>query len=554
MLIYHEVDGMNKYIFRRTKKIITLCMGVVLMLSLIPLGVSAVDYQEYRADGQIERVIVHEADGSAYLDTVLTRGQMASLIVYAFDMTQVGSLELFSDIDESEQYYREIAIAVGEGVFLGDCNGRMRPNDPITRQEAAVALCKVLNLTRNDAWNDSFADADEIALWARDSVGALVRAGVMNAYEDNTFRPQAEMRYGEMRSILYNLSEGKAAGEESGSTIPVQLVQDTTLMDGNSVGCEEEIAVIYGNVIIAGAGVALKNVHITGNIIIEGGRRTGEIQFLGVVVEGAVIVANGKGDTITIDNTTLQKTWLNEIIVRNADTILNVQRGAVAKTTFEDAGRIHIGGKCEVATVVIDTDKEVLVAGKAPDILIMSEANISLSGAKVEILTIAEEAEGSSVRVAPQSFVALAEVHAASVFDGQGTIDVMDARVLGVQTNIQPRKNIGEEITVVEMGFESKTPSIISALETVEFDEAENQFKVFLRLNFVPSGLNEHNFVVRVSGKPELTDLVLQVERVGGGIICLYIDAAEFGAIETITIEALANPKGLVEDILFQKI
>jgi len=67
------------------------------------------------------------------------------------------------------------------GYVKGYADGTFQPNQPITRQEAAVIVASLLRLEPTDEEIvRQFRDAGDIAAWSRKAVAALVELGYMN--------------------------------------------------------------------------------------------------------------------------------------------------------------------------------------------------------------------------------------------------------------------------------------------------------------------------------------------------------------------------------------
>ncbi len=115
-------------------------------------------------------------------------------------LNEHGRLEaVFTDTDDfdvTDAYYLGIIQGRGEGIF--------DPDASISRQEAAVLLLNTYKsyggVLPEDIPALSFADAEQIAPWARDSVAILSDWGIMNGLPDGTFAPDAP--YTREQSIL----------------------------------------------------------------------------------------------------------------------------------------------------------------------------------------------------------------------------------------------------------------------------------------------------------------------------------------------------------------
>ena len=51
----------------------------------------------------------------------------------------------FPDVKETSYYEPFIDKASNEGIMIGDDKGNFRPNDALTRAEAAVIVCRLLH-------------------------------------------------------------------------------------------------------------------------------------------------------------------------------------------------------------------------------------------------------------------------------------------------------------------------------------------------------------------------------------------------------------------------
>lgn len=129
----------------------------------------------------------------------ITRAEFVKVLNKVFKFNTVGS-ENFKDVDESAWYYKDICIGAKAGYINGYEDGTFRPENPITREEAAKIIAKVMNL-KGDGYID-FNDSEEISNWAKEYVDALSDNKIINGYEDNTFRPNQNITRAETVSIL----------------------------------------------------------------------------------------------------------------------------------------------------------------------------------------------------------------------------------------------------------------------------------------------------------------------------------------------------------------
>ena len=129
----------------------------------------------------------------------ITRAEFVRIVNKVFNFTEQGK-ENFKDIEIGAWYYADICIGVNAGYINGYEDGTFRPNEAITREEAASIISTITNLYGNS--NLKFVDDNKIASWAKSSVYALAEAKIMTGYEDNTFRPKNKITRAEAVATL----------------------------------------------------------------------------------------------------------------------------------------------------------------------------------------------------------------------------------------------------------------------------------------------------------------------------------------------------------------
>lgn len=80
------------------------------------------------------------------------------------------------------------------GIIKGKSETEFAPSDSLTREEAAVILCRLINKIYPD-WNATaqyfdFADSGQISDWAMNDIQAICNMGIMQGVGDNRFAPK----------------------------------------------------------------------------------------------------------------------------------------------------------------------------------------------------------------------------------------------------------------------------------------------------------------------------------------------------------------------------
>ena len=127
-------------------------------------------------------------------------------------------------------------IAGTLGFVRGDGNGCFRPQDPMTRQEAAVLLMNIyqfysriqaMDSTTNEEKETEnylfgkYSDADTISAWAMDSAEQLTRWNVIRGVENDCFRPQAACTREQCCAAFLRLSDNAPASREKRNIKPL---------------------------------------------------------------------------------------------------------------------------------------------------------------------------------------------------------------------------------------------------------------------------------------------------------------------------------------------
>ncbi|MBE6997689.1 MAG: hypothetical protein E7427_05920 [Ruminococcaceae bacterium] len=120
----------------------------------------------------------------------------------------------FSDVDDGAWYAPAVRWAAGAGIALGYPDGTFRPERTVTRQELAVLLCRAAGADLDGAEGalPEYADAQDIAPWARPAVQWLTQRGVLTGRGGGVFAPAQAATRAEMCAVLARLDA--AGGEE----------------------------------------------------------------------------------------------------------------------------------------------------------------------------------------------------------------------------------------------------------------------------------------------------------------------------------------------------
>lgn len=143
-------------------------------------------------------------DGSFRPEQAVTRGEFAKLAVCAFGISLENGQGRFSDVSEEAWYAEYVSAAAAAGLVQGD-GGRFSPEEPVTRQDAAVILYRYLKaLGREFQAGGQYTDQDEISDYAREAVAALSGEKLLSGF-DGAFHPAEPATRAMTAKMLYEI-------------------------------------------------------------------------------------------------------------------------------------------------------------------------------------------------------------------------------------------------------------------------------------------------------------------------------------------------------------
>ena len=145
-------------------------------------------------------------DGSFKPEHNITRAEFAKIIVSASNKYDYSATSSFTDVSEKDWYYTYVASAYKNGYITGYPDGSFRPDDNITRADICTivgrATGKILLAPGISA--KSFSDMEQIPEYAINCVVALTGDGIVNGYNDGSFRPRAYATRAQTAKIIYS--------------------------------------------------------------------------------------------------------------------------------------------------------------------------------------------------------------------------------------------------------------------------------------------------------------------------------------------------------------
>lgn len=277
-------------------------MGLIgaMLLSTNAFAAVPSDFSDFPTDWSapamthaVQNGLLNGSDGKILPKGLLTRAQMATMVNRAFASSAKASLTGFTDMVPGVWHYDEMAKAVRMGVFQG-ANGKLSPNDPITREQAFAVLARAFGLADGKASSlDKFSDGAQVSSWAKGAVAALVEQGYVSG-ADGALNPQSYITRAEFAQVMDALVAAYADQDLKDQTVEGNLI----LRSNNTL----ENVTVKGDLILADgvSAASLKNVTVTGRLVVRGG--TDGVKLTKSTAKGGIQLANPNGTPkLTVD-------------------------------------------------------------------------------------------------------------------------------------------------------------------------------------------------------------------------------------------------------------
>lgn len=259
-------------------------------------------------------------DGTFRPNQSVTRGQAAKMLAQALNLNTTNpNNPRFSDIPPNHGFYRYIAALANAGIINGYSDQTFRPNEPITRNQMAKILTLGYKFQQSTKLTHDFRDVAE-SNPNRYYIQTLYDLGITKGTTQITYSPYGSVTRGQLATFIYRA--------ENTSADAVKPVKEIGSVSGSSVyinGIAYRVDASLRDIINETNAAALKGAHIEGQII---GETLKSISSLTINAQGnqnRVLVFDGNsstfaGELVIQGNYVRFKNWTVTGPVRIAET------------------------------------------------------------------------------------------------------------------------------------------------------------------------------------------------------------------------------------------
>lgn len=371
-------------------------------------------------------VMKGDANGELHGERAITRAEFVAMLNRAFGYQEMGA-NPFTDVPDNAWYADDIRIAYKTGYFQGTSATTASPNALVTREQAVALVGRSLRLKNTPGSTQDYQDGKRISTWSRGIVRQATDMGIINGYADGTFRPQEPITRGQAASVLsraigtlVNRSGEQDVGNVYGNlTITAPGVTlNNTIVTGNlyltgGIGLDDVVlnnVTVGGKIVVCGTGasqkgessVILRNVTANG---LEIDSMTN--QYLSVRAEGLTSIKDTVARTSSyIEDLTADGKGLSLIKLDGADGAQFQLAGNIKEVINRSpASFLGIGGVANKVTVderATGSTLDIGANGIVRDLNLDTAATVTGKG---DITNATVNATGSTIPMLPDTIV-----------------------------------------------------------------------------------------------------------------------------------------------------
>lgn len=351
-------------------------------------------------------------DGSFKPNNTVTRAEFFALINRSFGFTETVTVS-FSDVTSPSWKYTEVSKAVKAGYIKGYADGTIGVNNPISRQEAAVIVDRLLGLSNIQSAAANFIDSSSIASWAKASVDAAVAKGILKGYtNDNSFKPSKPITRAEAVVTLDRAVNAKA----------------TVYSFAGTYGPETGTKTIDGDVVISVTGVTLQNIIINGNLLFAADIEEGDAHLKNVTIKGETRVEGGGVNSIYLNNTVVLTLIIDKkkgpvrIVVEGSTTVGEVTINSPA--TLQESGTTGSGFSKITLSELLPEGSKVTLRGTFDSLTVKgSKIQMDIPEGSIKEVIAASTATGMTLNLGTDANIVSLILDAVAKILGTGTIE-----------------------------------------------------------------------------------------------------------------------------------
>lgn len=187
---------------KKTLRVLSVATAVTMMVGGAAFAVNADDIHGHWAEKTLQQFIdngwIQGDEGGIRPDSTITRAEMATVVGAVEEYTEEADVSGYKDVAKTDWFYKQVAKIVKANVMVGVGDNKWAPQGDVTREQAAVIMCKLNDVSVDTKANAAdiraqlsklgYTDANAVSDWAAPYILAAVQNCYMSGYPDHTLR------------------------------------------------------------------------------------------------------------------------------------------------------------------------------------------------------------------------------------------------------------------------------------------------------------------------------------------------------------------------------
>ena len=187
---------------KKTLRVLSVATAATMMVGGAAFAVNADDIHGHWAEKTLQQFIdngwIQGDEGGIRPDSTITRAEMATVVDAVEEYTEEADVSSYKDVAKTDWFYKQVAKIVKANVMVGVGDNKWAPQGNVTREQAAIIMCKLNDVSVDTKANAAdiraqltklgYTDANAVSDWAAPYILAAVQNGYMSGYPDHTLR------------------------------------------------------------------------------------------------------------------------------------------------------------------------------------------------------------------------------------------------------------------------------------------------------------------------------------------------------------------------------
>lgn len=158
--------------------------------------------KEYIEKAAAMGIVSGYENGTFLPDSEMTRAEFATILWNVAGKPDKSAKPNFTDVSETDWFYKQIAWAYGEGYISGVSDTEFSPNSNITREQAMTILYRYKGSPDTENAIGKFADKSDVSEYAENAMSWAALNNIISGTSENTLSPKMNATRAQLATIM----------------------------------------------------------------------------------------------------------------------------------------------------------------------------------------------------------------------------------------------------------------------------------------------------------------------------------------------------------------